>query len=95
MNAGSTWTIITGATGSSYTLVTADENAEIRVAVTAVNPYGEATAPSAATKPVKASPPTTANAATVRIAGATTVTNRGWPVASRRRPLRAAGTGAR
>lgn len=95
MNAGGTWAIITGATGSSYTLVTADENAEIRVAVTAVNPYGEATAPSAATKPVKASPPTTTSAATVRIAGATTVTNRGWPVASRRRPLRTAGTAAR
>ena len=92
---GNTWVNIAGATLSSYTLAPADENAEIRIAVTAVNPYGEATTQSAATKPVKASPPTTASAATVRIAGATTVTNRGWPVASRHRPLRTAGTRAR
>ena len=56
-NAGVTWSNITGATGASYTPVAADESTELRVVVTGTNPYGAASAPSAATGAVKVSSP--------------------------------------
>ena len=55
---GSTWTTISGATSSSYTLAQADENNHVRVVVTATNAYGAASANSSATAAVTASPPT-------------------------------------
>ena len=49
-NGGSTWTAITGATSSSYTLPAADQGDSVRVIVTATNTYGSASADSAAAK---------------------------------------------
>jgi len=54
---GSSWTNINGASASAYTPVLADENDQLRVLVTAVNPFGKTLAQSAAVGPVKASPP--------------------------------------
>ena len=65
-NAGKTWSNLNAA-GPSYTPARTDENAELRVVVTAVNQYGQASAVSAATGVVKASPP--ANAAAPTISG--------------------------
>ena len=54
---GTTWTSIAGATGPAYTLADADEGDEVRLAVTASNPDGTATAASAPTAVVAAAPP--------------------------------------
>ena len=67
VDGGSTWTDIDGANASVYTLSVGDEGTEIRVQVTAANPDGTATAASAASAPVAASPP--ANTALPSIAG--------------------------
>ena len=52
-----TWTDIAGATGTTYTLDSADVGAQIRVRVTATNPDGTISAASAATAVVEAAPP--------------------------------------
>ncbi|MGO9789017.1 MAG: C1 family peptidase [Solirubrobacteraceae bacterium] len=49
---GGSWTSISGASGSSYTLAVADQSDQLRVVVTAVNQYGQATADSVATRTV-------------------------------------------
>ncbi len=54
---GSTWTNITGATGTSYQLVPADEGDAVRLTVTATNADGAASASSAASATVLASAP--------------------------------------
>ena len=54
---GTTWTDIGGATGSTYTVVLADEGDALRVLISAGNPDGTASAPSAATATVPSSPP--------------------------------------
>ena len=56
-NSGAIWTNIADATSSTYTPVTTDEKAELRVVVTATNSYGSTAANSAATAAVKTSPP--------------------------------------
>ncbi len=56
-NGYSSWSNISGATASTYTPVKGDENAVLRVQVTATNSYGRATVTSAGTAAVKASPP--------------------------------------
>jgi hypothetical protein len=45
-----TWTNITNATSSTYTLATADHGTYVRVSVTATNTYGSATASSVASQ---------------------------------------------
>ena len=50
---GATWTPIVGANAVSYTLQTADENANIRVFITAANPDGGAGSPSPATPAIQ------------------------------------------
>ena len=57
-DAGTTWTAISGATASTYTITAADEGAILRVEVTATNPDASVSADSAATVAVAASPPT-------------------------------------
>ena len=54
---GSTWTAIVGATGSMYTPGASDIGASLRVTVTATNPYGVASATSAAVGPVASGAP--------------------------------------
>ena len=54
---GSTWTAIVGATGSIYTPGASDIGAKLRVTVTATNPYGVASATSAAVGPVASGAP--------------------------------------
>ncbi len=54
---GNTWTSISGATSSGYTVALADENSELRVLVTATNPDGSASAASAATMTIPSAPP--------------------------------------
>jgi hypothetical protein len=54
---GTTWTNITGATQTSYTLQVADEGDTVRLVATALNPDGTVTVPSPATATVIASPP--------------------------------------
>ncbi len=49
---GATWTDLTGATSSTYTLTASELGHLVRVAVTAVNAYGTATAPSPGVGPV-------------------------------------------
>jgi hypothetical protein len=63
----STWANITGATTSSYTPVSADENARLRVQVTGTIAFGQLAVLSAASAAVKATPP--ANLAAPRITG--------------------------
>jgi hypothetical protein len=53
---GTSCTSIAGATGASYTVVTADVSSQLRVAVTATNANGFATATSASTATVQANP---------------------------------------
>ena len=64
---GASCTDIAGATASTYTLVYADAASTVRVAVTATNTYGSATATSNATKTVTGLPP--ANTALPTISG--------------------------
>ncbi len=54
---GQTWTNITGATDYSYTLTVADEGDIVRAQITASNPDGSVTAPTAASTAVQASAP--------------------------------------
>jgi hypothetical protein len=54
---GATWTVVTGATGASYTLGVPDENTRVRVLVTTVNDDASVSAPSAATGVVQSAPP--------------------------------------
>ena len=63
-----TWTDIAGATGTSYTLDTADVGAQIRARVIASNPDGTVSASSAATAVVESAPPR--NTALPSISGA-------------------------
>ena len=51
------WVNIAGATGSTYTPTTTDEGTQLRVQVTTATQWGLATASSAATGKVQASPP--------------------------------------
>jgi hypothetical protein len=67
-DAGSTWTSIAGAIGSTYTLAVADEGATVHVLVTATNADGNIPIPSAATWTVPPSPP--ANTTPPTISGA-------------------------
>jgi hypothetical protein len=55
-NSGSTWSNITGATGSTYQTAAGDVNADERVVVTASNSYGTTTATSAQAGPVSGEP---------------------------------------
>jgi hypothetical protein len=54
---GSTWSSIAGATGATYLLAVADEGDTVRVVVTAANPDGAATTPSAASATIQSAPP--------------------------------------
>lgn len=53
---GATWVSISGATGSSYTPTASDVGRELRVLVSASNPYGTGLAASSATAPVTGRP---------------------------------------
>ena len=64
-SSGSTWTDITGATATTYTIAAADEGATLRALVIATNPDGSLAAPSAATVAVPTSPPVNSTAPTV------------------------------
>ena len=64
---------IPGATGSNYTLVTADLTAQIRVVVTATNTAGSASANAAGVGPVTAAPDPPSNSAPPVISGSTVV----------------------
>ena len=65
LNGGATWTAISGATATTYSLGLSDEGTLLRVAVTATNADGTATTTSAATAPVAAAPPVNATAPSV------------------------------
>ncbi len=54
---GATWTNITGATNSTYTMAVADEGDTVRLVLTATNPDGAASADSAPSATVAAAPP--------------------------------------
>ena len=54
---GATWTAIAGATASTYTPGASDVGTRLRVTVTATNPYGVASASSAAVGPVASGAP--------------------------------------
>jgi hypothetical protein len=54
LGSGSSWTSITGATGSTFTPALADETQDLRVVVTATNTYGTATVDSNVVGPVAA-----------------------------------------
>jgi len=54
---GNTWTAISGATATTYTIAQADEGTNLRVVVTATNPDGPVSVASAATSAVVAAPP--------------------------------------
>ena len=56
-DAGATWTDITGATASNYTLPAAFAGTQVRVVVTATNSAGSVEAPSLASSVVLAAPP--------------------------------------
>lgn len=81
-DAGRSWGKVTGASSATYTVAVADEGATLRVVVTAVNTYGQATAASAAGGPVKASPPVNIRApmisGTVKLGSTLTATSRTW-----------------
>ena len=64
---GSTWTNITGATASSYTLAVADEGDTVRLLITVVNPDATVSAATPATATVSASAP--ANTAAPAVSG--------------------------
>jgi hypothetical protein len=71
---GATWSDISGATSPSYTLVVADLGTQVRVTVTAVNPFGQASASSGATAPVQSNAPLNSSAPTVSGADQRSVT---------------------
>ena len=79
---GSTWANITGATVNTYTLAVADENATVRVEVTASNPDGTVRADSAPTATVPAAPPVNTQApavsGTAQRASTLTATQGAW-----------------
>jgi hypothetical protein len=84
---GSGFADISGATASSYTLVTADVDAVVRVQVKATNSDGDATASSAPTATVAAATPGSSGAPLVtgrtRVGEILTTTSGGWnPAAS-------------
>ena len=54
---GATWTTITGATATSYTVAKTDENAKLRLLVTATNPDATLAVATATTSTVTANPP--------------------------------------
>jgi hypothetical protein len=56
-NGGTTWTNVPGATAFNYTVGVADEGAALRALITATNPDGAASRPTAATATVVAAPP--------------------------------------
>ena len=56
-SSGGRWVYIVGATASTYTLAAADEGDPVRVLVSASNPDGTSSAPSAATAAVAGAPP--------------------------------------
>ena len=62
---GTTWATVAGATATRYTLGVSDEGARLRVLVTASNPDGSASATSAPTSSVPASPPVNTAAPTI------------------------------
>jgi hypothetical protein len=62
---GGTWTNISGATGSTYTLGTADNGDQVRLQVTATNPDATASAASAPTATVLANLPVNNTAPTI------------------------------
>ena len=57
--AGGSWTDVAGAIARTYAIPAADQGAELRVVIEAVNPDGETTATSPARGPVTAAPTTT------------------------------------
>ena len=79
---GATWTPIVGANAISYTLQTVDENANIRVFITAGNPDGGAGSPSPATPAIQPAAPVSTVAPTVtgtaRLAGTLTAAPGTW-----------------
>jgi hypothetical protein len=79
---GSSWTPIAGATANSYALVAADENANVRVLVTATNPDGSASMPSPATSAVQPAAPVNTGAPSVsgspRVSATLTAGNGTW-----------------
>ena len=62
---GNTWTDIAGATGWTYTVAVADEGAELRARVTAVNADGSVTAASLPTATAVGTPPVNTSAPTI------------------------------
>ncbi len=64
-DSGSTWTAIVGANGSMYTPGASDIGASLRVVVTATNPYGVASATSAAVGPVASGAPANSGSAVI------------------------------
>ena len=81
-DSGSTWTNIAGATANSYALVAADENANVRVLVTATNPDGSTSMPSPATSAVQPAAPVNTAAPSVggspRVGATLTAGNGNW-----------------
>lgn len=79
---GTGWADVSGATAPTYTLVAADVGTILRVAVTAANPDGNATAYSAPTATVAAATPASASAPIVtgraRVGETLTTTNGSW-----------------
>ncbi|MGH2888189.1 MAG: hypothetical protein ACRDNJ_01030, partial [Solirubrobacteraceae bacterium] len=62
---GSTWSNVVGATASTYTLGASDLGHELRVIITATNPYGSASATSPAVGPVRDDAPVNSAVPTV------------------------------
>ncbi|MGA2012891.1 MAG: hypothetical protein ABSH51_20465 [Solirubrobacteraceae bacterium] len=62
---GQTWTNVTGATSTTYTLTVGDEGCEMRLQVIATNPDGTLTATSAPTATVTGAPPVSTAAPTI------------------------------
>ena len=75
-DSGTTWTSVTGATSSTYTLGVADEGDLLRAQVTATNPDATVTASTTATGTVPSAPPANTAAPTVTgtVARASTLT---------------------
>ncbi len=78
-SAASTWTNVAGQTAWTYTPTTADEGAQVRVLVTATNPDGTLTVPSAPTATVQASAPSSTTAPSVAGSAQRGVTLTGTP----------------